>query len=49
MTITEAREAIIAEIETINFCGHCLCMECKTCEKEKAREAALQKMQEGKQ
>lgn len=37
----EALEAIIKDVETANFCGYCLEMECKTCEKESAREAAL--------
>lgn len=45
MTTTEAREAIISEIKTINFCGHCLCMECKTCKKDKARKEALRNLQ----
>lgn len=44
MNAEEAREAIIKEIEMINFCGHCLEMNCKTCEKEKTRKNALQKL-----
>lgn len=42
MTKQEALEAIIKDVETMNFCGYCLEMKCDACEKESAREAALQ-------
>lgn len=46
MTVIEAHEAIIKEIEAINFCGHCLEMKCEKCEKEEARKESLRKMRE---
>ena len=46
MTKQEAHKAIISEVETINFCGHCLCRECKECEKEQAKEEALQALEQ---
>lgn len=45
MTKQEALEAIIKEVDTTNFCGYCLEMKCNACEKESARESALQALQ----
>lgn len=49
MTKHEAHCAILEEIATINFCGHCLEMKCSTCEKEQARKEAIAKMRANEQ